>query len=97
MVKERNGLSNFIHSTLDRWGSSMVLDRGTDGDICGSGNPDLDYGIGSGDWETGDCSMVAPELEDCFTMDEILSDIVSVSADGDYISGYLRFSLKGTS
>ena len=91
------GLFDLIHRTINRGSGSMVLDCGTSGDICGSGNPDLDYGIGSGDREAGDCSMVAPELEDCFTMDEILSDIVSISADGDYISGYLRFSLKGTS
>ena len=91
------GISNFIHRTLNRSSGSMVLDRGTDGDLCGSSDPDCYYGIGSGDGEAGDCSMVAPELEDCFSMDEILSDIVSISADGDYISGYLRFSLKGTS
>ena len=91
------GLFDTIHGTGDCSNSSMVFNCGTDGDICGSGNPDCDYGIGSGDGEAGDCSMVAPELEDSFTMDEILSDIVSISADGDYISGYLRFSLKGTS
>ena len=93
----KNDISNFIDRTFNRGRSSMVLDCGTSGDICGSGNPDCDYGIGSGDREAGDCLMVAPELEDCFTMDEILSDIVSISADGDYISGYLRFSLKGSS
>jgi len=97
MVKEQNGLSNFIHSTLDRWSSSMVLDRGTDGDLCRSSDPDHNHGYGSGDRQAGDCSMVAPELEDCFSMDEVLSDIVSISADGDYITGYLRFSLQGTS
>ena len=97
MVKEQNGLFNFIHGTLDRCSSRMVQYRGTHGDIRGSSDPDCDYGIGSGDGEAGDCSMVAPELEDSFTMDEILSDIVSISADGDYISGYLRFSLQGTS
>ena len=91
------GLFDLIHRTINRGSGSMVFDRGTSGDICGSGNPDCDYGIGPGDREAGDCVMVAPELEDCFTMDEILSDIVSISADGDYISGYLRFSLKGTS
>ena len=91
------GISNFIHRTLNRGSGSMVLDRGTDRDLCGSSDPDHHHGYGSGDREAGDCSMVAPELEDCFTMDEILSDIVSISADGDYISGYLRFSLKGTS
>ena len=91
------GISNFIHRTLNRGSGSMVLDRGTDGDLCGSSDPDHHHGYGSGDREAGDCSMVAPELEDCFSMDEILSDIVSISADGDYISGYLRFSLKGTS
>ena len=91
------GLFDTIHSTGDRRNSSMVLDCGTHGDICGSGNTDCDYGYSTGDRETGDCSMVAPELEDCITMDEVLSDIVSISADGDYISGYLRFSLEGTS
>ena len=96
MVDE-NGISNFIDRTFNRSSSRMVFNCGTDGDICGSGDPDRDYGIGAGDREAGDCCMVAPELEDCFTMDEILSDIVSISADGDYISGYLRFSLKGTS
>ena len=93
----KNDISNFIDRTFNRGSGSMVLDCGTSGDICGSGNPDCDYGIGSGDREAGDCLMVAPELEDGFTMDEILSDIVSITADGDYISGYLRFSLKGTS
>ena len=96
MVNE-NGISNFIDRTFNRSSSRMVFNSGTDGDICGSGDPDCDYGIGSGDRQAGDCSMVAPELEDCFSMDEVLSDIVSISADGDYISGYLRFSLKGTS
>ena len=91
------GISNFIHRTLNRGSGSMVLDRGTDGDLCGSSDPDHHHGYGSGDRQAGDCSMVAPELEDCFSMDEVLSDIVSISADGDYISGYLRFSLKGTS
>ena len=91
------GISDFIHRTINRRNSSVVLDRGTDCDIRRSSDPDHHNGIGSGDGEAGDCSMVAPELEDCFSMDEILSDIVSISADGDYISGYLRFSLKGTS
>ena len=91
------GISNFIHRIINRGSSSMVLDRGTDGDICGGSDPDHYHGYGSGDRQAGDCSMVAPELENCFSMDEILSDIVSISADGDYISGYLRFSLKGTS
>ena len=93
----KNDISNFIDRTFNRGSRSMVFDCGTSGDICGSGNPDCDYGIGSGDREAGDCLMVAPELEDSFTMDEVLSDIVSISADGDYISGYLRFSLQGTS
>ena len=97
MVREQNGISNISHSTRDRRSSRMVLDCGTSGDLCGSGDPDRHNGHISGDWETGDCLMVAPELEDSFTMDEILSDIVSISADGDYISGYLRFSLKRTS
>ena len=97
MVKDHNGISNVIHSTLDRIGRSMVLDRGTYGDLCRSSDPDCYHGYGSGDRQAGDCSMVAPELEDCVTMDEVLSDIVSISADGDYITGYLRFSLEGTS
>ena len=91
------GLFDLIHRTIDRGSSSMVLDRGIDGDLCGGSDPDYYHGIGSGDREAGDCSMVAPELEDCISMDEVLSDIVSISADGDYISGYLRFSLQGTS
>ena len=91
------GISDFIHRTLNRGGRSLVLDRGTDGDLCRSSDPDRYHGIGSGDREAGDCLMVAPELEDSFTMDEILSDIVSISADGDYISGYLRFSQQSSS
>ena len=91
------GISDFIHRTINRGSRSLVLDRGTDGDLCGSSDPDHHYGYGSGDGEVGDCSMVAPELEDCVTMDEVLSDIVSISADGDYITGYLRFSLESTS
>ena len=91
------GLFDTINGIIDRNRRSMVFDCGTSGDICGSGNPDCDYGIGSGDREAGDCLMVAPELEDCFSMDEILSDIVSISADGDYISGYIRFSQQGSS
>jgi len=91
------GLFDTIHSTGDRRNSSVVLDRGTDCDIRRSSDPDHHNGIGSGDGEAGDCSMVAPELENCFSMDEILSDIVSISADGDYISGYLRFSQQGSS
>ena len=93
----KNDISNFIDRTFNSGRSSLVLDRGTSGDFCGSGDPHRHNGHSTGDWETGDCLMVAPELEDSFTMDEILSDIVSISADGDYISGYLRFSLKGTS
>ena len=91
------GVSDIINGIIDRRNSSMVLDRGTDCDIRGGSDPDHYHGIGSGNREAGDCSMVAPELEDCFTMDEVLSDIVSISADGDYISGYLRFSLESTS
>ena len=91
------GLFDFIHRTINRGSGSMVLDCGTSGDICGSGNPDCDYGIRSGDWETGDCLMVTPELEDSIIMDEILSDLSSVCADGNHVSGYLRFSLQGTS
>ena len=93
----KNDISNFIDRTFNRGSRSMVFDCGTSGDICGSGNPDCDYGIGSGDGEAGDCSMVAPELEDYFTMDEILSDLIGISADGDHVSGYLRFSQQGTS
>ena len=93
----KNDISNFIDRTFDRGSGRVVLDRGTDCDICGSSDPDHYHGYGSGDREAGDCSMVAPELEDCFSMDEILSDIVSISADGDYISGYLRFSQQGSS
>ena len=94
---DTDGISNLIHRVIDRDSRGVVFNCGTDGDICGSGDTDHYYGYGSGDREAGDCSMVAPELEDCITMDEILSDIVSISADGDYISGYLRFSLKGSS
>ena len=93
----KNDISNFIHSTFDRGRSGLVFDRGTDGDLCGSSDPDRYHGIGSGDREAGDCCMVAPELEDCISMDEVLSDIVSISADGDYVSGYLRFSQQGAS
>ena len=92
-----DGLSNTINGTVDCGSGSMVLDRRTDGDLCGSSDPDCYHGIGSGDREVGDCSMVAPELEDGFTMDEVLSDIISVCADGNHQSGYLRFSLQGTS
>jgi len=91
------GVSDIIDGIGDCGGSSMVFDCGTSGDFCGSGDPHRHNGHSTGDWETGDCLMVAPELEDCFSMDEVLSDIVSISADGDYISGYLRFSLQGTS
>jgi len=91
------GISNFIHRTLNRSSGSMVLDRGTDGDLCGSSDPDRDHGHSAGDRETSDRSMVAPELEDSISMDEILSDFVSVPIDGDYISGHIRFSQQGTS
>ena len=97
MVKEQHGTSDITNITRDRDGSRMVFDCGTHGDFCGSGDPDRHNGHGIRDWKTGDCVMVAPELEDSFTMDEILSDIISVSADGDYVSGYLRFSLQGAS
>jgi len=93
----KNDISDFINRAVDRNSGSLVFDCGTSGDFCGSGDPNRHNGHSSGDWETGDCVMVAPELEDCFTMDEILSDIVSISADGDYISGYLRFSQQGSS
>lgn len=97
MVKEQHDLSDTYHGSLDRDSRSMVLNRRTDGDICWSSDPHCDYGWGTGSRETGDCSMVAPELEEDVTMDEVLSDICSITADGDYISGYLRFSLQGTS
>ena len=96
MVTEQYGLPYSDHSTVDCGSSSMVFDSRTDGNLCGSDYPHCNYGGRAGSWETGDCSMVAPELEEDVTMDEILSDICSITADGDYISGYLRFSLKGT-
>ena len=91
-----NGLSDTINRTIDRMRSSMVFDRRTDGDLCGSSDPHCDNGWSAGSRQVGDCSMVTPELEENVTVDEILSDICSITADGDYISGYLRFSLKGT-
>ena len=91
------GTSNFIHSTLNRNSSRMVFDRGTSGDLCGSGDPDRHNGHSTGDRKVGDCVMVAPELEDSFIMDEVLSDLISVSVDGDNVSGYLRFSQQGAS
>ena len=97
MVKEQYGLSNSDYVTSNCGSSSMVLDSRTDGNLCGSSDPDCDYGGRAGSWEISDCSMVAPELEEGLTMDEVLSDICSISVDGDYISGYLRFSLQGTS
>ena len=96
MVTEQHGLSDIYHSTLDCGSGSMVLDRWIDGNLCGSSYPDCDYGGRAGSWETGDCSMVTPELEECILMDEVLSDLSSVCADGNHQSGYLRFSLKGT-
>ena len=91
------GISDFIHRTINRRNSSMVLDRGTDCDIRRSSDPDHHHGIGSGDGEAGDCSMVAPELEEDILVDEILSNLSSVCANGNHQSGYLRFSLQGTS
>ena len=95
MVTEQYGLPYSDHSTVDCGSSSMVLDRRIDGDLCGSSYPDRDYGRGSRSRQVGDCCLVTSELEEDVTMDEVLSDICSITADGDYVSGYLRFSLKG--
>ncbi len=89
------GISNFIHRTINRGGGGMVLDRGIDRDLCGGSDPDRDHGWSTGSRQTGDCSMVTPELEEGLNMDEVLSDLSSVCADGNHQSGYLRFSLKG--
>ena len=97
VIEEQHGLSNFTDSISNCRRSRMVFDCGTSGDLCGSGDPDRHNGHSSGDRKVGDCVMVAPELEDSFIMDEILSDLISVSVDGDNVSGYLRFSLQGTS
>ena len=64
----------------------MVFNSRTYGDLCGSSNPDRDHGSSTGSRQVGDCSMVTPELEEDITVDEILSDICSISVDGDYIS-----------
>ena len=97
MVKETHGLFDINNSTLDCGGRRMVLNRRTDGNLRGSSYPDRDYGGSTGSRQVGDCCLVTPELEENISMDEILSDICSITADGDYISGYLRFSLQGTS
>ena len=76
---------------------SMVLNRRSDGNFCWRSDPHCDYGWSPGSRQTGDCSMVTPELEEDILMDEVLSDLSSVCADGDHVSGYLRFSLQGTS
>ena len=85
------------HFTSDCSSRSMVFDCGTDGNLCGSDYPDCDHGGRAGSWETGDCSMVASELEEDVLVDEVLSDLSSVCVDGNHVSGYLRFSLQGTS
>ena len=95
MVK--NDLSNLTYSIGNRRSRRVVLDRRSDGNLRRRSNPYSNNGGSAGNRQVGDCSMVAPELEESITVDEVLSDICSISADGDYISGYLRFSLKGTS
>ena len=97
MVKEQHGLSDTNYSISNRRSCRMVLDRRSDGNIRGCNNPYSNHGGSAGSRQTGDCSMVTPELEEGLTMDEVLSDICSITADGDYISGYLRFSLQGAS
>ena len=92
-----NDLSNSIHGIGNRRSRRMVLDRRSNGNLCRRSNPYSNNGGSAGSRQVGDSSMVAPELEEDITVDEILSDICSISVDGDYISGYLRVSLQGTS
>ena len=92
-----NDLSHSNHSTRDRGCGSMVLDSRTYGNLCRSSDPDRNYGRSTGSRQVGDCCLVTPELEEDLLVDEVLSDISSVCADGNHQSGYLRFSLQGTS
>ena len=97
MVTEQHGLSDFNNGLVDCGSCGMVFYRGVDGNLCRSSDPDRNYGWGPGSRQVGDCCLVAPELEEDILMDEVLSDISSVCADGNHVSGYLRFSLQGTS
>ena len=81
--------------TVDRRSGSMVLDRRTDGDLCGGDSPYRNHGRSAGSRQVGDCSMVAPELEEDVLVDEVLSNISSAGIDGNHVSGYLRLSIEG--
>ncbi len=95
--EEQHGLSDTTYSISNRRSRRVVLDRRSNGNLRGGTNPYRNNGGSAGSWEVGDCSMVTPELEEDILVDEILSDICSVSADGNHVSGYLRFSLQGAS
>ena len=92
-----NDNTNANYSIGDRRSRGVVLHRRSDGDLRRRNNPYSNHGSSSGGREVSDCSMVAPELEESITVDEVLSDICSIPVDGDYIAGHLRFSLQGTS
>ena len=97
MVMEKHGLSDTDNSIVHCRSCGMVFYRGPDGNLCRCNHPHSDNGGCPRSWEASDCSMVTPELEDCVTMDEVLSNISSVRPNGDHVSGYLRFSVEGTS
>ena len=90
------GLVDTDNIVSNRRNRSMVLNSRSDGNLCGSSDPDCDHGWSAGSRQVGDCSMVTPELEEDILMDEVLSDLSCVRFNGDHVSGYLRISQQGT-
>ena len=97
MVTEQHGLSDFNNGLIDCGSCGMVFYRGVDGNLCRCNHPHSDHGWCPRGGEVSNCGMVTPELEENVTMDEVLSDIGSVCPNGNYVSGYLRFSVEGAS
>ena len=59
-----NDNTNISYSISDRGSRRMVLHRRSDGNLRRRNNPYSNHGSGAGGRQVGDCSMVAPELEE---------------------------------
>jgi len=87
--------TNTSYSISNRRSRRVVLDRRSDGDLRRRNNPYRNNGGSAGSRQVGDCSMVAPELEESILVDEVLSNISSAGIDGNHVSGHLRISIEG--
>ena len=92
-----NGDTRTSNSTIYCWDCRMVLNRGSDGNLRGCGDPHCDHGSSFGDWETGHSSMVASELEESSVLDENLSEYRGGDSDVDNIIRDFWVSFKSAS